>query len=310
MNRYTALASAVLGSGMILLAPLVSAAGGGGGAGGGMPSQSVPQYDVAEEFRKGVEALEAQRYPDADRAFGRVLRVNPRDANSNYLAGLAKTGLDKTKDASRLYAKAVKYDDGLIPAHQELGVALAKLGETDKARAVLEDLERRAAACAETCAQAADLRAAVSALEAALGGAPTSRIAPASQPPIASIDSGDRAYLQAVALINEKRYEQAIAALDASARVFGPHPDVLTYLGFAHRKLGRYAQAEDYYRQALRAAPRHLGATEYYGELMVERGDLVGARGMLAKLEDACRFGCAEADELRRWIAAAQPDAS
>ena len=37
---------------------------------------------------------------------------------------------------------------------------------------------------------------------------------------------------------------------------------------------------------------------------MVERGDIAGARKMLAKLENQCRFGCAEADELRRWIIA------
>ena len=37
---------------------------------------------------------------------------------------------------------------------------------------------------------------------------------------------------------------------------------------------------------------------------MVERGDLPGAKAMLAKLDNWCTFGCAEADELRRWIAA------
>jgi Tfp pilus assembly protein PilF len=77
-----------------------------------------------------------------------------------------------------------------------------------------------------------------------------------------------------------------------------------------NRKLGRLKLAEDYYRQALVAAPDHLGATEYYGELMVERGDMVGARHMLAKLETTCRFGCAQADELRRWIVAGKPPSS
>ena len=49
-------------------------------------------------------------------------------------------------------------------------------------------------------------------------------------------------------------------------------------------------------------APNHKGATEYFGELKVERGDLAGARQMLARLETICHFGCAEAEELRRWI--------
>jgi hypothetical protein len=52
----------------------------------------------------------------------------------------------------------------------------------------------------------------------------------------------------------------------------------------------------------LAIAPRHRGALEYYGELKVERGDLAGARRMLARLDRACSFGCAEAEELRRWI--------
>ncbi len=84
--------------------------------------------------------------------------------------------------------------------------------------------------------------------------------------------------------------------------MFGAHPDILTYIGFANRKLGRFTVAEDHYRQALAVAPNHKGATEYYGELMVERGDLKGARAMLARLERICTFGCAEADELRQWI--------
>lgn len=85
---------------------------------------------------------------------------------------------------------------------------------------------------------------------------------------------------------------------------------MLTYLGFAHRKLRRYETAETYYRAALAAAPDHRGATEYYGELMAERGDFEGAERMLARLELGCDFGCAEADELRRWIEAARSRAS
>ena len=119
----------------------------------------------------------------------------------------------------------------------------------------------------------------------------------------ASDRSGDQAYLAAVALINDHRYEEAIASLHRAERAFGPHPDILTYLGFANRKLKRYAEAEAYYRQALAIAPHHRGALEYYGELMVERGDTAGARQNLALLDQVCTFGCYEAEELRRWIA-------
>ncbi|KFN42564.1 tetratricopeptide repeat protein [Arenimonas oryziterrae] len=315
MFRSVKLASIVFGSVVLLTAPVVLASGspsGGTTAASPRPSMSAPDFDVNVEFKKGVEALQAQQFKEADRAFGRVLEVIPRDANTNFLQGMARAGLGKPKDARRYYEKAIKYDDNLILAHQELGITLAKLGETDKAKAVLEDLKKRAAVCANTCPQAGDLAVAVPAVEAALGAAPpTSQVAPSTADFLfASAERGDNAYLDAVALINQKRYEDAIVALNTSARVLGPHPDILTYLGFANRKLGRYELAESYYRQALDAAPGHLGATEYYGELMVERGDLAGARRMLAKLEHSCRFGCAQADELRRWITAATPDAS
>jgi tetratricopeptide (TPR) repeat protein len=127
-----------------------------------------------------------------------------------------------------------------------------------------------------------------------------------TEPPFlfASAKAGDTAYLEAVGLINEHKYQQAIDALQQARTTFGAHPDVLTYLGFANRKLGRYDVAVSYYRQALAAAPNHKGATEYYGELMVERGDMIGAKRMLAKLDNLCTFGCAEADELRRWVEA------
>ena len=44
------------------------------------------------------------------------------------------------------------------------------------------------------------------------------------------------------------------------------------------------------------------GAIEYYGEMLLERGDVTGARRMLARLDSICTFGCAQSDELRRWI--------
>ena len=311
----------VVGSALMLGAAAVNADGGGGTMGGNsMPSQSAPRYDATVEFRKGADALKAAQYQDAETAFGHALSVNSRDANTHFMMGLAEAGLGKFKDARSHYEKAIKYDDNLILAHMELGRTLAKLGETDKAKAILDDLKKRAAACADTCAQAADLRSAVPALESALAPPASPATSPSSSPSAqvpaekellaASIDSGDRSYLDAVSLINEKRYEEALVALNASARVFGPHPDILTYLGFVNRKLGRLGIAEDYYRQALVAAPDHLGATEYYGELMVERGDMAGARHMLVKLESTCHFGCAQADELRRWIVAGKQPSS
>lgn len=267
-----------------------------------MPSMSGPAYDPVAEYQKGVAALQAKDYKAAKTAFDRVSSAAPRDANAQYLGGLARAGLGDLKGARKSYAKAVKLDANNIRAWKELGVTDAQLGDKPKAEETLAGIRAKAAMCATTCANAAEIKAAEDAVAAAINGTPVAARTGESLL-FASAKAGDGHYLAAVSLINERRYEEAIVSLEKARASFGPHPDVLTYLGFANRKLKRFAVAESYYRAALAIAPAHRGATEYFGELMVERGDLAGAKTMLAKLDAQCRFGCTEAEELRAWIA-------
>jgi tetratricopeptide (TPR) repeat protein len=283
--------------------PLFAAGGGGGGGGGSMPSSSGPQYDPVAEYQKGIAALQAKEFKAAKTAFDHVLASAPRDANTNYLAGLSRSGLGDWKGAKKFLEKATKYDPNMTAAWRELGVAYAKLGDRPNAEATLAALQAKVTACADTCPTAGELKTAVDAVAAALSGAPTASLAQGQSLLFAGSATGDSLYLDAVALINDRRYEDAIAALKSAQASFGPHPDILTYLGFANRKLKRFDVAESYYLAALAVAPTHRGATEYYGELMVERGDLAGAKLKLAALDSQCRFGCAEAEELRLWIA-------
>jgi len=302
--RKLVFSSAVIAA-LATAGPLFASGGGGGGGGGGsFPSESAPQYDPVAEYSKGTAALQAQDFKAAKTAFDHVLMSAPRDANTNYLAGLSREGLGDWKGAKKFLEKATKIDPNMTGAWRELGVTYAKLGDKPNAEATLASLQTKATACAETCSTAVELKGAIDAINAALSGAPTASLTPGQSLLFASAAKGDALYLDAVALINEHRYEDAIAALKSAQASFGPHPDILTYLGFANRKLKRFDVAESYYLAALAVAPNHRGATEYYGELMVERGDFVGAKLKLAALDTQCRFGCAEAEELRRWIAA------
>ncbi len=288
----------------LAIVPAASTASGGGGGESmpSAPSQSAPTYDAAAEYKAGVAALGAGHFEDAKRNFDHVLAVAPRTAAANYLAGVTREALKDVKGALRYFEKAVKYDDTMIMAHKEYALGLVAVGKPDKAQAELQLLRDRSAKCADTCPEAGDLREAITAISAQLGTAPQSRIDTMPDLLFGSGRAGDENYLKAVALINEHRYEDALRSLEQAERILGPHPDVLTYIGFANRKLKRYDIAERYYREALRIAPHHRGATEYYGELMVERGDLAGARQKLAALDRTCAFGCFEAEELRRWI--------
>jgi tetratricopeptide (TPR) repeat protein len=273
------------------------------------PSISAPDYDPAAEYQNGLEALKAHRYADAKKSFLKVYDVAPRDSKMNAVVGITFMGLEDYKNAQKYLEKAVRYDKTSIVAHEQLGITYAKLGLRDKAEAELATLKQLQTACGASCADAGALAQAISSISTALGQ-PQAMIGGPGELLFASTREADTAYLDAVSLINEHRYADAIRSLDKAKSVFGAHPDILTYLGFANRKLGRYDVAEDYYRQALAAAPNHKGATEYYGELMVVRGNVAGAKAMLAKLDKWCTFGCAEADELRRWIEAKGEPAS
>ena len=268
------------------------------------PSMNAPDFDASEEYRKGIDALKDNKFSVAKSSFARVLGVQPNDANTNFLAGMADAGLNDFKAAAKHYEKAVRADSKLVVAQQELAVTYSKLGDKTKAEATLAKLKSMDTSCAGTCKDAELIKKAIATVEAALTQPSSAQLN--ADPPFlfASAKAGDTAYLQAVGLINEHKYQEAIDALQRARTTFGAHPDVLTYLGFANRKLGRYDVAVNYYHQALAAAPNHKGATEYYGELLVERGDMAGAKRMLAKLDNLCTFGCAEADELRRWVEA------
>jgi len=314
--RWAALAVSLAALGATPFHALASGGGMSGGGGGSMPSMDAPGYDPVVEYRKGIEALKAGKYRDADHDFDHVLSVAPDNPDVLYLQGLAKGAGGDLKGSERAFEKALRLKPDNIRARRESATTLIQLGQPDKAQAQLDILKKRMDACGDTCPDAADLKSAVMAVQTAMApppaatpgaaGAPPAADAPATKAPASLLfsdpASGDRSYVQAVHLINEKRYADALVELHHASDVFGPHPDVLTYTGYTYRKMGDYDRAERYYKEALKIAPNHVGATEYYGELMVERGDIHGARRMLAKLDRICSFGCVEAEDLRRWI--------
>ena len=110
-------------------------------------------------------------------------------------------------------------------------------------------------------------------------------------------------YRQAVALINDARFEEAIALLEPLT--VERSPDVLNELGYAQRRLGRLAEARGFYEQALALDADHRGALEYYGELLVQIGEIERARGHLTQLAGLCAAACNEYLDLKQVIEAA-----
>jgi predicted Zn-dependent protease len=83
-------------------------------------------------------------------------------------------------------------------------------------------------------------------------------------------------YKAALALIEEKKYDEALAAMRALDD--GSSADVINYIGYINRKMGKMAEAQMYYEAALHMVPNHRGALEYYGEWYCMMGNLEKAR--------------------------------
>lgn len=97
------------------------------------------------------------------------------------------------------------------------------------------------------------------------------------------------------------RYDEAIDVLSlASDR---NDKRVLNFLGYAHRKSGRLEVGIGYYRQAIEIDPAYTLVREYYGEALLMKGDLDGAREELATIETLCGSqACEEYEDLAEEI--------
>jgi tetratricopeptide (TPR) repeat protein len=285
----------------------------GAGGGGLSPVPAGPKVDPAQAYRDGVAAYQAGDYKTAEDKFKDVLSVAPDHPESNYLMGLCKVRLGKDKQSTKYFKRAVKERSDFVEAREELALVSVRLGDVEEAQKQLAALKEMEAKCADACER---VKGAIAAIEAALAPPSDSEGGPAEDETDESAAEGSEfsylflergegvaRYRDAVKLVNEARYEEAISVFYEAQAIVGPHPDILNYLGFAHRKLARFDEAKRYYGQALALMPDHKGANEYLGELYLEIGEIDKARRQLARLDEICTFGCAEREDLARLIA-------
>ena len=96
-----------------------------------------------------------------------------------------------------------------------------------------------------------------------------------------------------------KLYNSAYTKLLEANKLESRNPDILNYLGFTLRKVGKFEQAEKYYLQGLEIKPDHNGINEYLGELYVKTKRINLAKERLAVLKDC---NCEEYKELEEVI--------
>ena len=104
------------------------------------------------------------------------------------------------------------------------------------------------------------------------------------------------------ALVEAKKFDQALPALRQLDQQSPNNPDVLNLIGFSLRKTGKMDEALGYYQRALALNPKHLGANEYLGELYLETNQPEKAKERLEVLRQACG-SCEEFQDLQKQIA-------
>jgi tetratricopeptide (TPR) repeat protein len=139
----------------------------------------------------------------------------------------------------------------------------------------------------------------------AAGGSPVPRTEmprPTPQPGDTRQRDREADFDKAEYLIKSDKCEEAIPLLQNVVAGNPTDSDALNYLGFCHRKLGKYPEALGFYNRALAANPKHKGAHEYLGELYLRMGDMAKAEEQLAILKGLCPSGCEELEDLQADI--------
>ena len=302
----------------LLAAPsaLASGAGSAGMSSSGM--SSTPRggdRDPAVAYQAGVAALQAHNYTEAVRQFRIAQHAAPNNGTVNYALGLSYLGSNDKNNARDSLRRAVQDTSAPVGAHLQLALVSIDLGDRNAAVEQQTWAQHAVSACDAACGDARRglLQSTYNQITQALNP-PAPIAAPSTSTPstttdpattgwnFPSLQEGRQSFAQAVGLLNQARYEEALVALERTQAAIGPHPDILTYMGFANRKLGRYDQSFAYYRQALGIDPNNLGVNEYLGELYVQLGDMPRARAQLARLDALCAYGCAQREELAHWI--------
>jgi len=155
--------------------------------------------------------------------------------------------------------------------------------------------------------------AASTSLAASSGGSAPRPSMPRPMPTSPSQTATEDDFSKAEYLIKAERYEEAIPLLKNIVAKNGRDADAWNYLGFTHRKLGRNAEALDYYNKALAIDPKHKGAHEYLGELYLLTKEPAKAQEQLTILQGLCTGGCEELEDLKQALAdyrAANPGSS
>ncbi len=107
-------------------------------------------------------------------------------------------------------------------------------------------------------------------------------------------------YTAGYRLAKSKQYKEA---LDTFSLIKNKErAQVLTFIGFSTRKLGKVDEGINFYMKALALDPNYVEAREYLGEGFLQKGEPEKAKEQLAEIEKRCGKKCEEYEDLAKAI--------
>lgn len=109
-------------------------------------------------------------------------------------------------------------------------------------------------------------------------------------------------YVKAEEIIKKGDFENSVDLLKETLRQYPGHANAYNLLGYVHRRLGKFDEAENYYNSALLINPNHIGTLNYMGQLFIQTGRPEKAKALLEHLGTVCQDGCEELDQLQKAV--------
>jgi len=156
----------------LLAAPPAVAADGDVGGGGSTPDQIAAAYDPTADYQAGADAYATGDYAAAAKAFRKIVAAVPKNPQANYLLGASLMAQGDYARAVKPFETALRYDEKMIDARRDLGIAQATLGKTEKATEQLAALKALQEACGGIRANSAKITDGIARIEAAIAAGP------------------------------------------------------------------------------------------------------------------------------------------
>ena len=82
------------------------------------------------------------------------------------------------------------------------------------------------------------------------------------------------------------QYQEALAIFDLAPNQLDPR--LLNMKGYSYRKLGQVEKAMAFYKHSIALDPKYSLVREYYGEALLQTGDVDAAKIQLTKIREIC----------------------